>query len=150
MSFIPPCFSDVGKKCSDLLSKDYPTGVTKLELNTTTPNGLKFTVNLAKDNKLGFIASDVKAKYTDQSSGIVFTETWNTNNVLGIQVEMDDCCAKGLKIDLNGNVQTEKSIKSVKAQIEYKKENVNLRSSLDVFKVLILYKYRVLPSSVIL
>ena len=35
----PPKFSDIGKSTSDLLSKDYPVGVTKLEVKTNASNG---------------------------------------------------------------------------------------------------------------
>lgn len=69
MPFIPPCFSDLGKPANDLFKKDFPTGATLLEVNTTTPNGIKFTVTGNKDNKSGAIQSDVKAKYTDKARG---------------------------------------------------------------------------------
>lgn len=35
-----PSYSDLGKAAKDLLGKDYPTGSTKLELNTTTASGI--------------------------------------------------------------------------------------------------------------
>ncbi|KAK5668772.1 Mitochondrial porin [Batrachochytrium dendrobatidis] len=69
MSFVPPNFSDIGKSANDLLGKDYPVGSAKLEVNTTTPNGIKFTVTGNKDNKSGLIGSDLKAKYVDKPRG---------------------------------------------------------------------------------
>ena len=35
-----PSYADIGKAAKDLLGKDYPTGSTKLELNTLTASGL--------------------------------------------------------------------------------------------------------------
>jgi voltage-dependent anion channel protein 2 len=46
MSFIPPSFSDIGKPANDLLGKDYPVGTAKLEVNTTTSNGIVLAINL--------------------------------------------------------------------------------------------------------
>jgi voltage-dependent anion channel protein 2 len=37
---VPPKFSDIGKSASDLLSKDFPVGVTKLEVKTSASNGV--------------------------------------------------------------------------------------------------------------
>ncbi|KAI8898478.1 eukaryotic porin/Tom40 [Globomyces pollinis-pini] len=135
----PPSYSDIGKPANDLLGKDYPVGSAKLEVNTTTPNGIKFTVNGNKDNKSGHIASDIKAKFTDKAKGLVFTETWTTNNVLGAQLELTDSIAPGLKLDLNASLLPEKGTKNAKAGLEYKQEHVFTRSSLDLFKGPTLY-----------
>jgi voltage-dependent anion channel protein 2 len=40
MASVPPSFSDIGKPANDLLGKDYPVGTAKLEVNTTTSNGI--------------------------------------------------------------------------------------------------------------
>jgi Eukaryotic porin len=100
-------------------------GIAKLEVNTTTPTGLKFTVNGTKDNKSGSIVSDLKAKYADKKSGLTFTETWSTANVLGAQLELKDSLAKGLKLDLTGSVLPEKGTKNAKAAIEFQQDYVS-------------------------
>ncbi|KAI8927953.1 eukaryotic porin/Tom40 [Entophlyctis helioformis] len=134
MTFVPPAFSDIGKAINDLVSKDYPVGSAKLEVNTTTPNNIKFTVSGNKDNKSGAIASELKAKYTDKSRGLTFTETWTTTNVLGAELELEDSLAKGLKLNLIGSLLPEKGTKNAKAGLEYKQDYVFTRSSLDLFK----------------
>ncbi|KAI8912784.1 eukaryotic porin/Tom40 [Gorgonomyces haynaldii] len=131
---IPPSFSDLGKATNDLLGKDYPSGSAKLEVNTTTANGIKFTVTGTKDNKSGFIASDLKAKYADKARGLTFTETWSTANVLGATLELQDSIAKGLKLEANGTILPEKGTKNAKAGFEYKQEYIFTRGSLDLFK----------------
>lgn len=40
MSFVPPSFKDLVKSVNDLFSKDFPVGSTKLEVNTSAPNGV--------------------------------------------------------------------------------------------------------------
>ncbi|KAJ1341472.1 hypothetical protein BSLG_003900 [Batrachochytrium salamandrivorans] len=134
MSFVPPHFSDIGKPVNELLGKDYPVGSTKLEVKTTTPNGIKFTVTGNKDNKSGLIASDLKAKYVDKTRGLSFTETWTTSNVLGAEIELEDSLAKGLKLSLHGSLLPEKGTKHAKANIEYKQDYIFTRTSLDLFK----------------
>ncbi|KAJ3303497.1 Mitochondrial porin [Kappamyces sp. JEL0829] len=131
---IPPHFGDLGKPANDLLGKDFPIGSAKLEVNTTTPNGIKFTINGNKDNKTGAIASDVKAKYSDKAKGLTFTETWTSTNVLGAQLELENTIAQGLKLDLNGTLLPEKGTKNAKAAVEYKQDYVFTRSSLDLLK----------------
>ena len=66
---IPPKFSDIGKSASDLLTKDYPVGVAKLEVKTTTADGVTFSVNGNQDAKSGSIVADVKTKVTDKAKG---------------------------------------------------------------------------------
>ena len=81
---IPPAYSDLTKPVNDLLSKDFPIGTSKLELNTTSENGVvksklfyslpyiitqKFTATGTKDNKSGGIASELKTKFADKKNG---------------------------------------------------------------------------------
>ncbi|KAJ3090073.1 Mitochondrial porin [Quaeritorhiza haematococci] len=132
--YIPPSFSDIGKALNDLLGKDYPVGSAKLEVNTTTPNGVKFTVTGNKDNKTGAIASEMKAKYSDKSRGLTVTESWTTSNVLGATVELQDTIAKGLKLELNGSLLPAKGQKNAKAGFDFKQEYIYTRGNLDLFK----------------
>ncbi|KAJ1566079.1 Mitochondrial porin [Nowakowskiella sp. JEL0078] len=129
-----PVFSDIGKAANDLLSKDYPIGSAKLEVNTTTSNGVKFTVVGNKDNKSGVIGSELKTKYSDKSRGLTLTQTWTTNNVLSTQIELLDSIAKGVKFDLHGSLHPAVGSKNAKAGVEYKQDNVVIRTALDLFK----------------
>ncbi|KAJ3209157.1 Mitochondrial porin [Dinochytrium kinnereticum] len=131
---IPPAFSDIGKSTNDLLGKDFPVGSAKLEVNTTTANGIKFTVVGNKDNKTGHIASELKTKYVDKSRGLTITESWTTSNVLGAQVEIQDTIAKGVKLDLQASILPASDQKNAKAGFEFKQANIFTRTSLDLFK----------------
>ncbi|KAI9327316.1 eukaryotic porin/Tom40 [Zopfochytrium polystomum] len=130
---IPPHFGDVGKPVNDLLNKDYPIGSAKLEVNTTTPNGIKFTVSGTKDNKSGHIHSELKTKYTDKARGLTVTEHWNATNVLGAQIELQDTITKGLKLDLLASILPATGKKHAKAGLEFKQANVFTRGSVDLF-----------------
>ncbi|KAJ3002372.1 Mitochondrial porin [Thoreauomyces humboldtii] len=131
---VPPAFSDLGKSTNDLLAKDFPVGSAKLEVNTITSNGIKFTVLGNKDNKTGAIASELKTKYTDKLRGVTFTESWTTSNVLGAQLELDNTLARGLKLDFNASLLPAKGTKNAKAGVEYKQDYLFTRSSIDLFK----------------
>ncbi|KAI8822040.1 eukaryotic porin/Tom40 [Fimicolochytrium jonesii] len=131
---VPPAFSDIGKTTNDLLSKDFPVGAAKLEVNTVTTNGVKFTVLGAKDNKTGAIASELKAKHIDKARGITFTESWTSSNILGTQLELDNTLARGLKVDIAASLLPAKGTKNLKAGVEYKQDHLFTRTSVDLFR----------------
>lgn len=130
---IPPAFSDLGKSVNDLLNKDYPTGSAKLEVNTVTASGIKFTVSGNKDNKTGAINSELKTKFSDKARGLTVTESWNASNQLGAQVELQDSIVKGLKLDLSASILPASSKKNAKAGLEFKQANFFTRSSVDLY-----------------
>lgn len=132
MATIP--FTDIGKSVNDLLGKDYPAGAVKLEVKTTTPNGVNFTVTGAKDNKTGVINGELKTKYTDKKNGITFTEAWTTANLLSGEVELANTLAKGLKLAVNASLLPAVGQKNAKVTAEYKQANFNTRANLDLFK----------------
>ncbi|KAJ3136981.1 Mitochondrial porin [Physocladia obscura] len=128
-----PHYGDFGKSLNDLLNKDYPVGSAKLEVNTTTSNGIKFTVTGNKDNKTGNIVSELKTKYSDKARGLTVTEHWNAANVIGAQVELQDAIAAGVKLDVSGSIHPSNGAKNAKAVVEFKQANVFTRSSVDLF-----------------
>ncbi|KAJ3252609.1 hypothetical protein HDU77_005055 [Chytriomyces hyalinus] len=128
-----PHYGDFGKSLNDLLSKDFPVGHAKLEVNTTTSNGIKFTVTGAKDNNNGAIVSEIKTKYSDKSRGLTVTEHWNAKNVIGAQVELQDAIAAGVKLDITGSIHPSNGAKNGKVAVEFKQPNIFTRSSVDLF-----------------
>ncbi|KAI8820833.1 eukaryotic porin/Tom40 [Fimicolochytrium jonesii] len=131
---VPPAFSDIGKTTNDLLNKDFPLGAAKLEVNTFTNNGVKFTVLGAKDNKTGAIASELKAKHIDKARGVTFTESWTSSNILGTQLELDNTLARGLKVDVAASLLPAKGTKNLKAGVEYKQDHLFTRAFVDLFR----------------
>ncbi|KAJ2785359.1 Mitochondrial porin [Coemansia javaensis] len=128
---IPPNYSDICKPVNDLFSKDYPFGALRLEVNTNTANGIKFTVNGAQDIKTGSIVSELKAKYADKVSGLTYTESWNTANLVSGQVEIANRFAKGLKVELSGSAGLSSSKRSLRSKIQYQQDNLFARINVD-------------------
>lgn len=139
MPAAPPVFSDIAKCTNDLIGKDFPTGVVKFEANTTTDNGVKFTVLANKDAKSGAIASELKAKYTHKPSGTTITKTFNSAALGTMQVELVDKLAKGVKVELNTSLTTPvKGAAFTKLGVEYKRAGPHValtsRASVDLYK----------------
>jgi voltage-dependent anion channel protein 2 len=131
---IPPKYSDIGKSAGDLLNKDYPVGIAKLEVKTTASNGVNFTVNGTQDSKSGVIGGELKAKYTDKANGLTVTDSWSSANVLGLEVEVADQLVKGSKLILNGSLLPAAGQRNAKVGLEYKQDYIFSNVSVDVFK----------------
>eukprot|EP00158_Paraphelidium_tribonemae_P000999 Partr_v1_DN23824_c0_g1_i1_m63900 putative voltage-dependent anion channel len=129
----PPKFNDIGKSVSDLLGKDYPVGMTKLEVKTVTSNGVSFTVSGNQDTK-GSIVGELKTKYVDKPNGLTVTESWSSSNVAGIEVELADSLAKGLVLNVDGSLAFSQPGKNAKVGATYKTEHLYAQAALDVFK----------------
>ncbi|KAJ2557213.1 Mitochondrial porin [Coemansia sp. RSA 1933] len=128
---IPPNYSDICKPVNDLFSKDYPFGALKLEVKTTTANGVSFTVNGAQDLKSGAIISELKTKYADKLNGLTYTESWNTANLVTGQVEVSNKFAKGLKLEVSGSSALSSAKRALRSKINYQQENVFARVNID-------------------
>ncbi|KAJ2450608.1 Mitochondrial porin [Coemansia sp. RSA 2336] len=128
---IPPNYSDICKPVNDLFSKDYPFGALKLEVKTTTANGVSFTVNGAQDIKSGAIISELKTKYADKVNGLTYTESWNTANLVTGQVEIANKFAKGLKLELSGSSGLSSAKRALRSKINYQQDNLFARVNVD-------------------
>ncbi|KAJ2808629.1 Mitochondrial porin [Coemansia guatemalensis] len=128
---IPPNYSDICKPVNDLFSKDYPFGALKLEVKTTTANGVTFTVNGAQDIKSGAIISELKSKYTDKVNGLTFTESWNTANLVTGQVEIANKFARGLKLELSGSSALSSTKRALRSKVNYQQDNLFARVNVD-------------------
>ncbi|KAI9500028.1 Mitochondrial porin [Coemansia spiralis] len=128
---IPPNYSDICKPVNDLFSKDYPFGALKLEVKTTTSNGVSFTVNGAQDLKSGAIISELKTKYADKVNGLTYTESWNTANLVTGQVEVANKFAKGLKIEFSGSSALSSAKRALRSKINYQQDNLFARVNID-------------------
>jgi hypothetical protein len=54
---VPVPFNDIGKSSKDLLSKDFPVGSVKLEVKTTSPDGvvsIDVSFSLNNSRRLGY------------------------------------------------------------------------------------------------
>jgi len=90
-------FEDLGKDVDDLL-KDFEFGKLKLEVNTNTNSGVKFTLESDRPNDSGDVNATLKAKYTNKAHGIVATESWDTKNKLQIKSTFEPSALSGIKL----------------------------------------------------
>ncbi|KAL7009102.1 Mitochondrial porin [Cystobasidiomycetes sp. EMM_F5] len=130
---IPPSYKDFGKPITDLLGKDYPLGVSLLEVKTRAPNGVNFTAKIAQDTVKDVILGDLEGKYVDGKNGITVTQTWLTNNSLKTLVELDGQIAKGLKVEALGQLNPDKNTKSALVTATYRQPAFHGRLITDVF-----------------
>ncbi|KAF9517198.1 hypothetical protein BS47DRAFT_543906 [Hydnum rufescens UP504] len=131
---VPPNWKDLGKSSSDLLNKDFPTSGALLEVKTKTASNVTFKVAGNQDSRTSVIFGDIEAKYTDNKKGLVFTQTWNTSNILRAQLELENQIAKGLKLDVTSSLDPVKGGKNTLFNAIYKQPGVHSRAVLDVFK----------------
>lgn len=60
--FTPVSYPDLSKGCKDILTKDFPSGDIKLEVKTTTLNGMNFFVNGKQDSDK-IVTAEAKTKF---------------------------------------------------------------------------------------
>ncbi|WPK24952.1 hypothetical protein PUMCH_002251 [Australozyma saopauloensis] len=129
----PVAFSDIQKSSNDLLSKDFfHLSSAAVDVKTTAPNGVAFTVK-GKSDKANAIAASVEAKYSDKATGLTVTEGWNNANVLSTKVELAELLTPGLKGELDTTVVPNGS-KNAKLNFFYQQSAVNARLFFDLLK----------------
>ncbi|EMD40096.1 hypothetical protein CERSUDRAFT_71889 [Gelatoporia subvermispora B] len=131
---VPPSWKDLGKSSNDLLSRDFHTSGTSLEVKTSTPSNVTFKVNGTLDSKSNHITGDLEGKYADKKHGLTLTQAWTTSNTLRTLVELENQIATGLKIDLNTTLTPDSGSKSALLTTTYKQPGLHTRAFLDLFK----------------
>jgi len=112
-----PLFKDLGKRVSDLLTKDFPSDKReqKAEWKSTTPTGVKLEFNLTtKEDRDGVkTVGAVKNEYSYRPWATTFTGELNTDREVKLEAGVQDKLVKGLK-----NIFTLES-KAKKGGLEY-------------------------------
>jgi len=96
-----PLFKDVGKRVSDLLTKEFPSDKreTKSEWKSTTADGLKleFTIKSEESRDGAKTTGTVKNEYLYKPWASTFTTEVNTDREFKTEVSLADKFVKGLK-----------------------------------------------------
>jgi len=125
----PKPFKDLGKKCSDLLSKDFKVGENKVEVKTKTANGVTFTpVATKKGDKFD---GSLAAKY-----GFPFATaeaTLKTSGVVETSIETTKL-APGVTATLDVSTSSASLLASGKATVDYKHDLFGLKATYDWIK----------------
>lgn len=121
----PGLYSDLGKKSSDLLSKDFPDK-TKLEIKTKSDNGVSFEGNITR-NADHSIYGLLNPKYKHGGHGITVGASVDTRRALKVEVTAEDL-VPGLKTTITGHADPE----SLTVEAEYKHEYLTLGGAVNV------------------
>jgi len=121
----PGLYADLGKKSSDLLSKEFPDR-NKVEVKTKTISGVSFEGNVTKNND-GSIYGSLYPKYKFGSHGITVGAQVDTKRAVKVEATVEDLLP-GLKSTLTGHGDSE----SITFDSEYKHEYLTLAGSVNV------------------
>lgn len=123
-------FKDIGKACSDLLTKDYKVGKTTVELKTKTPNGITFTPTGTKSGDK--FDGDVSAKYAF-GGGVECEAKLNTKGVVCTTIEACDNITNGLTLTLDCETGKDSLLGAAKCTADYKQEMINAKCTYDYY-----------------
>ena len=124
----PPTYADLGKTSRDLFSKGYNISFVKLE--TTTKSGdVEFKTNSAHNVASSNLAGNIDIKYKLPKYGLTLTEKWNTDNVLGTELVVQDKGVQGLKVTLDSQYHPGSAKRTGKLKLDFAHDR--LRTTVD-------------------
>ncbi|KAJ8789365.1 hypothetical protein J1605_021892 [Eschrichtius robustus] len=83
---VPSTYADLGKSARDVFTKGYGFGLIKPDLKTKSENGLEFTSSGSADTETTKVTGSLETKDRWTEYGLTFTEKWNTDNTLGMEI----------------------------------------------------------------
>ncbi|EOD21373.1 hypothetical protein EMIHUDRAFT_444491 [Emiliania huxleyi CCMP1516] len=129
----PTAFKDIGKLCSDLLSKDYKTGSNSVEVKSKVPNGITFT---PKADKTGDKFSGSLAAKSAVPGGADLEVTLKTSGVMSASLEAANMM-KGLSLTLDCETPAPGKpglLSSGKGTLDYKTDALTAKGSYDYYR----------------
>ena len=127
----PPKYDDLSKSASDLLSKGYVYGFTKLSVTTKTQSGIQFKSAGQSANDTGKVTGSFETKYEYKDYGLTFTESWKTDNVLGTNVTVEDQLIEGLKVGFDTTFSPSTGKKSAVIEAGYRRDYINVNADVQ-------------------
>lgn len=128
----PPAFSDIGKDASDLFTKGYNYGEYRVEAKTKSESGVKFTATGSSSHDTKNFVGSLESKYKCKDYGLLFTNTWNTDNTLESEVTFKNKkFVKGLTLALNTQFTPQTGKKSGQVKTEFKHDHVHANLDVD-------------------
>ena len=79
----------------------------KLDLKTVAENKVEFKISGSHATVSGKTDAKVEGKYKCKDYGTTLTETWDTKNVIGCKVEVEDKLIEGMKLALDSSFHTD-------------------------------------------
>jgi len=127
-------FKDIGKACSDLLSKDYKVGKTTVEVKSKTPSGVTFTPLATKSGDA--MSGSLAAKY-NFLPWLEGEATFGTSGSLEASLEAVDALTSGMTITAECDRAAPGSpglLASGNLILQYAQEAFNVKTSYDYYK----------------
>ncbi|XP_046990051.1 voltage-dependent anion-selective channel-like [Schistocerca americana] len=128
----PPSYSDLGKDARNVFGKGYHFGLIKLDCKTKSASGVEFSMGGFSNQDTGKLFGSLETKYGIKEYGLVFSEKWNTDNTLGMEVSVDNYLAKGLKISLDSTFAPQTGSKSGCLKTEFKNDMCAVNMDVDL------------------
>ncbi|KAH3682439.1 hypothetical protein WICPIJ_006581 [Wickerhamomyces pijperi] len=130
----PPVFSDISKNQNGLLNRDFfHAAPAAIDVATTAPNGVAFTVKGKSSPKDGSISGNLEAKFADKASGLTLTQGWNTANALDTKIELAEVLTPGLKAELLTSL-VPNGTRGAKFNVYFTQPSVTARAFFDLLK----------------
>ncbi|XP_007558396.1 voltage-dependent anion-selective channel protein 2-like [Poecilia latipinna] len=129
---VPPAYADLGKSAKDIFHKGYGFGMIKLDVKTTSSNGVEFKTSGSSNIDTSKVTGTLETKYKLPEYGVTFTEKWTTENTLGTEVCVEDKITKGLKLQFENTFSPNTGKKSGKVKAAYKREYLNAGVDVDL------------------
>jgi len=127
----PPTYSDLGKACRDIFTKNYHFGLMKLDCKSTTCGGVEINSGGTHTLEDGKVFAGLESKYKVPSYGLTITEKWNTDNVILTDITCQDKLLPGLKLTAESQFNPDSGKKSGKLKTQYKMTNACVDAVLD-------------------
>ncbi|VDN81591.1 unnamed protein product [Brugia pahangi] len=125
-----PCYIDLGKAARELFTKGYNFGSLRVDACSRSGENqeVEFSSAAVHTVATGKLAGNFDVKYRMPSYGVVLTEKWNTENLLGTVVEIQDRFARGLKLTLDSWYAPHNGKRSGRVKAEWVNRNVTVHS----------------------
>jgi voltage-dependent anion channel protein 2 len=131
-----PCkFGDLSKAVDDLFSDDFKhAGTAHLKVKSKAKNGVEITVKGQKENASDKVTGELESKYTS-SSGLTFTEKWQTSNVVEATLQAKNKIVKGTTWKASTTFSPDKGFQGQNQALSmnYSAGNVNVDTKLANF-----------------
>uniref|UniRef100_H0XYA1 Non-selective voltage-gated ion channel VDAC1 n=1 Tax=Otolemur garnettii TaxID=30611 RepID=H0XYA1_OTOGA len=123
---VSPMYADPAKSARDIFIKGYGFGLIKFDLKTK----MKFTSSGSANTESAKVTGSLETKYRGTEYGLTFTESYNTDNMLGAEITVEDHLAHGLQLTFDSSFST-LAEKNAKIKTEYKQEHIDLGCDID-------------------
>lgn len=127
----PGLFKDLGKRVSDLLTKEFPSEEKKVEWKGVTGNNVTIETNLVQKGDTAIVGT-ITPSYKFKEYGVNVLAEINTKKDVKVEVSADNKITDGLKLTVTGESKGNTSFATLAA--EYKHEYATVTASVDYGK----------------